>query len=84
MASTCKACGDGFDPKSRHEKLSHIGKSVVQGELLFCLECANEIFRGVISNKPARLHSAGRGCPMEPNEDDSSPWQDNAIRDMEQ
>lgn len=50
----------------------------------YCQECFNELRFGTIVQTGAKLYSSGSGCPLEPNEgDDSSPWQDNAIRDME-
>ena len=56
--------------------------SVVLG-LNTCRECAMELLFGIIDTTPARLFSPGGGCPLEPNEDDATPWQENAIRIME-
>ena len=78
----CKACGDSFNPSNRAEYLARKDYQGFAGELQYCTECANELFRDVIKTRPAKLYSAGAGCPLEPN-DDSSPWQDNAIRSME-
>jgi hypothetical protein len=33
--------------------------------------------------KLPNLYSSGRGCPVEPNDDDASPSQENAIRALE-
>jgi predicted nucleic acid-binding Zn-ribbon protein len=70
----CKACGDLYD-RSQARFLGN-------GSLDYCSECGLELYLNVLSTKPAKLHSAGRGCPLEPN-DDASPWQDNAMRDLE-
>lgn len=79
----CKACGDPFDGiDNRIADLQKIGQPIHKQEHLYCLECADEIFRGRLSIRPARLHSSGAGCPLEPN-DDAGPWGENAIRNME-
>ena len=78
----CRACGDGVDVAARRVRLNAQGISVATGELYYCRECADELFRDKISSKPARLFSAGGGCPLEPS-DDASPWQANAIRELE-
>lgn len=79
---TCKACGDGVDVAKRRERLGEQGIPIAKGEFDYCRECADELFRGKLSLKPARLFSAGGGCPLEPSDDDS-PWQANAIRELE-
>ena len=79
----CKACGDEFDLEFRAERLSRIGQTLNANESPYCRECADELFRGTISTRPARLFSSGPGCPHEPSETDSTPWQDNVIRAME-
>jgi len=45
-----------------------------------CMECWDELINGVISTEPAHPYGTG-GCygPLE----DTGPWQDNAIRDLE-
>jgi hypothetical protein len=48
----------------------------------YCKDCFEEIYKGKISNKSAHLHSSGHGCPLEPS-DDAGPWQEFAIRCME-
>jgi hypothetical protein len=49
-----------------------------------CEECTAEITRGVIG-PPPKPTCGGRGDPLWPwqDGDESGPWQDNAIRDME-
>lgn len=84
LAAFCIECGECFDA----EKASCVRRfkdyaNVTELEQKHCLECGNEKFRGVIETTPARLFSAGSGCPLEPN-GDASPWQENAIRDMEE
>lgn len=79
--TTCRACGDGIEHRSSREiRLRATGDTLAEGEMAYCLGCANELFRDRISTRPARLHSAGRGSPLE----DGSPGQDNAIRDLEE
>lgn len=51
-------------------------------EHVYCQECHDEIHYGIIPQGRARLDSSGAGCPLEPS-DEAGPWQDNAIRDME-
>ena len=52
--------------------------------LPMCDDCYGEITDGKIPMVRAETYPSGAGSPMEPNDDDSSPWQDNAIRDMEE
>jgi hypothetical protein len=78
----CKACGDEFDSDQRAEKLKRKGLKLQPGELNYCRECANELFRGKISSRPAKLYSSGSGCPLEPG-DDNNPWGENNVRIME-
>jgi hypothetical protein len=79
----CKACGDPITRlDERVSDLKELSLPVHAGEGRYCLECADELFRGRLSKTPAKLFSSGAGCPLEPN-DDAGPWQENAIRDME-
>jgi len=78
----CRACGDRLsdDLKSRAKWLDFRGgDQLVEGELRFCRECADEIFRNKIQNN--NLSSfGGRSGPR----DDASPGQENAIRNLEE
>ena len=65
----CECCGDLATVTWRYRKL--------------CGECYRELRFGVIDATPARTFPSGHGCPLEPNQDDSSPYQDNAIRCLE-
>ena len=65
----CSACGD---PATK----GHVKR-------LLCDECYGEIVFGTISTERAKIDCSSLGCPLEPNDDDSSPWQDNAIRQLE-
>lgn len=80
----CQACGDPInDIESRAKQLKKdTDQLLIPGELQYCLECADEKFRGMLYRKRARLFSSGHGCPLEPG-DDASPGGENAIRDME-
>jgi len=83
---TCKLCGDTFHPEQRAKQLKEIGGRFREAELVYCLECANELFRGKIDVTPARVFPSGHGCPLEARGDaseDSGPWGENAIREME-
>ena len=80
--ATCKACGDAID-FNRLALMHQDGEKIVDGEFSYCRECADELFRGKISMRRAKLYSIGRGCPLEPSSD-ASPGQENAIRNMEE
>ena len=80
----CVACGDPTgDRAARIRALLAEGRWPHQDEWLYCQECADEKFRKKLSAAPARLFSSGGGCPLEPNADDTGPWGENAIRDLE-
>lgn len=79
----CKACGDPIDPDATREKLKKKGIQVRNNELLYCRECADELFRGKISIRPANLRTGGRAI-HDSWEENASPWQEIAIRDMEE
>ena len=79
----CQACGDRFSENRRQSLLTFIGEEVRPGELAYCFECANEIYRDRITIGRAQLDSSGRGSPLEPNDDDASPGQEGAIHKME-
>jgi hypothetical protein len=51
--------------------------------LTHCLECACEKVFGKVVAGGVFLASSGAGCPLEPNED-GGPWQENAIRALEE
>jgi hypothetical protein len=75
----CKACGDPItDYARRASDFRKMGIQPSQSERSYCLECANELFRGWISNQPARLYSGGRDRKREPD-----PSQKNAVRALE-
>ncbi len=79
----CKACGDPVGcVETRRKELIRLCLPIFASEVAYCTECADELFRGRLSIRPARLFSAGAGCPLEPN-DDAGPYQENAIRDLE-
>jgi len=66
------------------DKLSRAGITPHCHEMMYCRECADELFRDTISSRPAQLFSAGPGCPMEHGgSDDPSPWEENNVRLME-
>lgn len=57
----CKACGDSFDPKARKE-LDKTQQAVIPGELAYCRECADELFRNSVkSPSSATAHGCGGG-----------------------
>jgi hypothetical protein len=66
----CDACGDPstVDWRGKH----------------YCFECYSELAHGRIRFGRAKLDSSGPGCPLEPNIDDASPWQDKVIRELEE
>lgn len=77
----CWSCGDSIDIEddSPTHPRQHLG-------LWRCYDCWDELANGrvnVVHMHTARLYSAGSGCPLEPN-DDAGPWQENAIRDLEE
>ena len=80
----CKSCRERFtfDIDRRRIAVERVGGSYFKGEGEFCRECADEWFRGILRGTPAYLDSTGRGCPLEPG-DDNDPGQENAIRVME-
>jgi hypothetical protein len=52
----------------------------------YCFDCYNELAHGQVNTihmHTAKLYPSGAGCPLEPN-NDAGPWQENAIRDMEE
>lgn len=79
----CQSCGESFDDAGRLARLDVLMLKAHKQEFTRCMECADELFRGKIKTQRARIFPSGGGCPLEPNETDSSMWQDNAIRDME-
>ena len=79
----CPACGDEFQPRLRTAARLRDEAPLEPAELAYCEECANELFRGVISTRPAKTYPTGGGCPLEPNPDDGGPWQENNIRHLE-
>ena len=80
----CKACGDIYDNTARHLEEERYGIVASRAEWVYCRECANELFRGVINTAPAKTFPSGSGCPMEDGRrDDPSPWEENNIRIME-
>ena len=72
----CDICGDPCVSEGGHSP------GMFQGKML-CWECLEELRDGKISCERAHLDSSGPGCPLEYNEDDASPGQDIAIREME-
>jgi hypothetical protein len=75
---SCKACGEIFGAAAlaRAFHVAAMGEDVAADEMLYCLECADELFRGRIAiSHPSR---ASRAIG-----DDMSPSQENAIRRME-
>lgn len=82
--ATCKACGDPINRELRRHALKRDGIKPAPSELDYCRECADELYRDTIRIRRVETHATGRGCPLErKNSDDSSPWQDNVIRQME-
>jgi hypothetical protein len=75
----CKACGDRFDPSPEVRKAQIYGSKPAIGELEYCLECADELFRGRLHlGYPIRSGGPRHGLPLDP-----SASQENAIRAME-
>ena len=82
--SKCKACGEQISPELRYVQSKLAGVADVRAELDYCRECADEIFRGVVNKRPARLFAGGRlDVAAESWQDEGSPWQARAIRDYE-
>jgi hypothetical protein len=79
----CRSCGDAFSVQARKIAMREEGIGIAVGEFHYCRECADELFRGTIRNSRAKLDSSALGCPLEPSDDDASPWQENARRAME-
>ena len=80
----CWACDAMYDPddSERWKILEKLCIVPDPAERRYCKSCANEKFRGIVNTCPAKLHSSGAGCPLEPS-DDAGPWQENNIRAME-
>jgi hypothetical protein len=81
----CKSCGDGIaDDESRYCIFSHLGIELQPGEMAYCLECADDLYRGKISVRRARLFSSSRSrhWHWRPGEESGNSGE-NAIRVME-
>lgn len=74
----CKSCGDHFSWKYRLELFEKRDQIPHMGEEVYCLECADELFRNTISIRPAKLYSGGHGGGCDPD-----PSQENAVRVLE-
>ncbi len=76
--AVCYACGDPCIGLGPERQPGHIkGK-------WYCVECYEELAEGKIDSTPARLFSAGAGCPLEYRDsDDPSPWEENNIQILE-
>lgn len=77
----CRACGDLITDdtiRNRARRLEKVGKTLDPQDPYYCGECADELFRNHISIRPAQLYSSGSGREREP-----SPWQENAVRHLE-
>lgn len=82
--SVCKACGDLFSETSRRIYLFRAGWEPKKGELDYCKDCANELFRDIINTSPAQLYSAGFGNPAaEFNDCDGGPMREINVRRAE-
>lgn len=79
--NNCRACGDHYNPLKRRESLAKSGLQVEDGELEFCRECADELFRGKIRKTRVEIFTAGCGETI--YQDDPTPWEENAIRALE-
>lgn len=64
----CRSCGDAFEPSLRQLRLENRGMVLHDEELSWCLACADEIFRGIVNIKPARLHSDGSHAGLTPRQ----------------
>jgi len=65
----CAACGDTA--------------TVEYGSRWLCRECALELKFGIVIYKPMHFDATGPGCPLEPNDDDPSPGDENCVRALE-
>lgn len=86
MNRICLACGDSFDSEHRLDTLRRLCIKPAKEEMKYCLECASEVFRGIVSTTPAKTFYPGRGCPLEGGkhaDEDMSPWGENAMRSLE-
>ena len=79
--NNCRACGDSYNPLKRRESLAKADLTLQKGELEYCRECADELFRKTIRTTRANLFVTGSGESI--YQDDPSPWEENAIRAME-
>jgi hypothetical protein len=73
----CESCGDWIPDAAITGSLEDIILAT------HCKECGLELAFGIIPKLHAETYPSGHGCPLEPNEDDAGPWQENAIRDLE-
>jgi len=79
--STCKSCGDPVERvEFRAALLKRRGEEMAADEILYCLECANELFRGRIAG-PYRRKPRG---PQTPRPGNPSPARENAVRALEE
>jgi hypothetical protein len=83
MARFCLACGDPVLPivRALHGPLTPSQQRVFER---YCEQCAMELLFGLVSPERAKLDSVGRGCPLEPCDDDPGPWQQVAERRLEE
>lgn len=80
----CQSCGDYFNPEKRLQRLERDGLKPASRELDYCFTCANELFRNTIRIQNVNTHASGLGCPLEGgHSEDPSPWEENAIRELE-
>ena len=73
MKTYCQSCGDICVAEGEHKPGEFKGR-------MLCWECLEELRDGKINTKPARTYPSGIGSELE----DTGPYQDNAIRDMEE
>lgn len=79
---TCKSCGDSVESvEMRTALLKRQGEEIAEGESAYCMECANELFRGRIAG-PKR--SCPRGVTQTRRVGDPSPGRENSVRAMEE
>lgn len=80
MSRRCKSCGDPISPLDA-EQIARRKKfpAILKLAKTHCLECADELGAGRIRNQNINFFGGHYG-PLE----ETGPWQDNAIRAMEE